>query len=52
MTLAIEPYRKEHFATWRLDLDYDPDATCPLWLELLGDYFEDKLESEREQLIT
>ena len=52
VTLAIEPYRKEHFATWRLDLDYDPDATCPLWLELLGDYFEDKPESEREQLIT
>jgi hypothetical protein len=39
VTLAIEPFQKEHYATWRLDLDYDPVATCPLWEELLGDYF-------------
>jgi hypothetical protein len=52
ITLTIEPYRKEHYATWRLDLDYDPDAKCPLWLELLNDYFNDKSEEEREQLIT
>jgi D5 N terminal like len=52
ITLAVEPFKKEHFATWRLDLDYDPAATCPLWLELLGDYFVDKPPSEREQRIT
>jgi phage/plasmid-associated DNA primase len=51
ITLVVEPYRKEHYATWRLDLDYDPNATCPLWLELLDDYFEHKPAEEREQLI-
>jgi hypothetical protein len=52
ITLAVEPFKREHFATWRLDLDYDPAAECPLWLELLGDYFVDKSEDEREQRIT
>ena len=52
ITLTVEPYKKEHYATWRLDLDYDPDAKCPLWLELLGDYFSDKPAEEREPLIT
>ena len=51
ITLAIEPYRKEHYATWRLDADYDPDAKCPLWLELLDAYFADKPAQERETLI-
>ena len=52
VTLELEPYRMEHYATWRLDLDYDPDAKCPLWLELLDDYFNEKPAEEREQLIT
>ena len=52
VTLAIEPYQKEHYATWRLDLDYDPAATCPLWLELLGDYFDAEAAEEREKRIT
>ena len=40
VALTIEPFQKKHYATWRLDLDYDPAATCPLWEELLGDYFD------------
>ena len=51
VTLKLEPYRMEHYATWRLDLDYDPDAKCPLWLELLDDYFVEKSKKEREQLV-
>jgi phage/plasmid-associated DNA primase len=52
ITLAIEPFQKEHYATWRLDLDYDPAATCPLWEELLGDYFDAEDAEEREKRIT
>ena len=52
VTLAIEPFQKEHYATWRLDLDYDPAATCPLWEELLGDYFDAEAAEEREKRIT
>ena len=26
VTLEIEPFKKEHYATWRIDVDYDPAA--------------------------
>ena len=42
-TLKIEPLKKEHFATWRVDIDYNKDAKCPLLEELLGDYFVDHI---------
>jgi phage/plasmid-associated DNA primase len=52
VTLAIEPFQKEHYATWRLDLEYDPTATCPLWEELLRDYFDAETPEECEKRIT
>jgi phage/plasmid-associated DNA primase len=52
ITLAIEPFQKEHYATWRLDVDYDPAATCPLWEELLNDYFNAETPEERAKRIT
>ena len=52
VTLAIEPFQKEHYATWRLDLDYDPAASCPLWEELLGDYLDAEAAEERKKRIT
>jgi phage/plasmid-associated DNA primase len=51
VTLAIEPFQKEHYATWRLDLDYDPAATCPLWEELLRDCFNTEVVEEHEKRI-
>ena len=51
VTLTVEPLKKEHYATWRLEVDYDPTAACPLWLELLGDYFHDQPADEREKRI-
>jgi len=39
LTLTLEPLRKEHYCTCRLDIEYDPDATCPKWEQLLADTF-------------
>ena len=50
-TLKLEPLKKEHYATWRIDVDYDPTATCPLWEEMLGDYFPELCPDEREKSI-
>lgn len=52
VTLTVEPFTKEHYATWALDVDYDPAATCPLWLELLDDYFPDQSAEERGKRVT
>jgi phage/plasmid-associated DNA primase len=52
VTLAIRPLRKEDYATWCLDVDYDPAATCPLFLEMLGDYFFDQSKEEIDKRVT
>jgi phage/plasmid-associated DNA primase len=52
VTLKIEPLQKQHYATWRIEIDYDPTAKCPLFLELLDDYFNDQGAEEREKQIT
>jgi hypothetical protein len=51
MTGELEPHRPDHFATWRIDVDYDPAARCPWWETMLADMFEDKPEVERGALI-
>ena len=52
VTLKVEPLKKEDYATWRIEIDYDPEAACPLWEELLGDYFVDHTPEEAEKSIT
>ena len=44
LTQKLEPMRKAHYCTQRLDIDYDPDATCPKWEQLLADTFSDRTE--------
>ena len=51
VTLKCEPFKKEHYATWLIDVDYDPAAKCPLWEEMLGDYFPTHSADEREQRV-
>jgi P4 family phage/plasmid primase-like protien len=51
LTLQIEPIRKEHYCTWRLNIEYDPTATCPKWLEMLADSFSDRTPEDRDKLI-
>lgn len=48
-TLALTPAAPEHYATWRIDVDYDPEATCPLWQQMLADAFDDREPAVREQ---
>lgn len=52
VTLAIEPLKKEDYATWYLNVEYDPAAKCPLWLEMLGDYFTEQPVAECEKRVT
>jgi D5 N terminal like len=40
--LTLHPARPDHFATWRIDCDYDPTAQCPWWLVMLNDFFADR----------
>jgi phage/plasmid-associated DNA primase len=41
-TQTLEPARPEHLATWRIECDYDSNATCPWWLVMLNDFFGDR----------
>jgi hypothetical protein len=51
ITLASEPLKPEHFATWRLDLHYNAVATCPHWNQMLQDAFADKSDEDRKTTI-
>lgn len=44
-TLELEPHRAEHWTTRWLDCDYDPEARCPWWEQMLADVLEDKVIS-------
>jgi hypothetical protein len=52
LTLTIEPIRKQHYCTWRMNIDYDPDAKCPHWGQLLADAFSDRTEQDRATYIS
>jgi phage/plasmid-associated DNA primase len=39
---ACEPLAASHYCTWRVPFDYDPEAKCPYWLQLLEDAFADR----------
>lgn len=48
----IELPHPEHYATWRLECEYQPDsATCPNWLQMLNDFFGDRPEPARDAII-
>ncbi len=51
VTLAVEPLAKAHYATWRIEIAYDPTAQCPHWDELLDDYFISLTAEEAEKTI-
>jgi hypothetical protein len=50
-TLTVEPPRADHYATWRIECDYDPAATCPWWKTMLSDTFGDRHEQLRRATI-
>nr|WP_249815685.1 MULTISPECIES: DNA primase family protein [unclassified Bradyrhizobium] len=48
---ALEPARPDHFCTWRVEVDYDPEARCPWWQTMLADMFGDRADHERDALV-
>jgi P4 family phage/plasmid primase-like protien len=50
-TGELEPAKPEHFATWRIDVEYDPAATCPWWMTMIADMFGDKGDDEQRELV-
>ncbi|MHC2666989.1 hypothetical protein ACMA5K_22140 [Bradyrhizobium diazoefficiens] len=50
-TGELEPARPDHFCTWRVEVDYDPAATCPWWEVMIGDMFGDKAADEQRALV-
>jgi phage/plasmid-associated DNA primase len=51
LTGELEPARADHFCTWRVECDYDPNAICPWWETMISDMFGDKPEPERDALV-
>lgn len=47
----IKKHSPEHMATRRVSLAVDPDAECPLWLEMLHRMFEDQSKASRQENI-
>lgn len=50
-TGELEAARPDHFTTWRIDVDYDPTATCPWWETMIADMFGDRDEEEQRALV-
>jgi phage/plasmid-associated DNA primase len=50
-TLTLEKARPDHFATWRIECDYDPDAKAPWWEVMLNDFFRDRPDDIRAATI-
>jgi hypothetical protein len=51
LTGDLTPARAEHYATWCVACDYDPEASCPFWLEMLNDTFADRAPEGRAAVI-
>lgn len=51
MTGELEHARPDHFCTWRVEVDYDPAATCPWWETMITDVFGDKEVDEQVELV-
>jgi len=51
ITNRLEPFKPEHYATWRLPVRYDPAATCPYFEQLLMDNFAEMTDEDRQTTI-
>ena len=51
ITHELTAARAEHYATWCVDCEYVPDASCPIWLRMLDDAFADRTEEARTAVI-
>ena len=51
ITHKIEPFKPEHYATWRLPVRHDANATCPHWEQALNDAFADMTDADRKTTV-
>ncbi|WP_456659568.1 hypothetical protein [Bradyrhizobium sp. JR3.5] len=50
-TGKLEAARPDHYCTWCIEVDYDPDATCRWWETMMTDMFGDRDPVEQAALI-
>lgn len=50
-TGVVQPPAPEFYATWRVECEYDPAATCELFLRMLRDVFVDRTPEELQKTI-
>lgn len=50
-TGELERARPDHFCTWRVEVEYQPDAKCPWWETMIGDMFGDRSAPEQHALV-
>jgi hypothetical protein len=41
-TLQVTPPSPSHYCTWRIECEFDPEATAPWWTVMIGDFFSDR----------
>lgn len=46
-TGELTPASPDHYCTWRIEVAYDPAATCPVWLDMVNGVFGDLSDSDR-----
>lgn len=51
VTLEVTPPAADQYCTWRIECDYEPFAECPWWSVMIGDFFGDRLPTQREKHI-
>ncbi len=51
VTMTLEEAKPEHYCTWRVDVDFDPEVTCPWWEIMIADMFGDKPRDEQHALV-
>ena len=51
VTGEVAPPHAGQWCTWRVPFEYDPDAACPYWLQLLEDAFADRPAEVRAEYV-
>lgn len=51
VTLQLTPPAADQYSTWRIECDYEPLSDCPWWLIMIDDFFGDRSQTQRENLI-
>jgi len=47
--VTVEDHRYDSYLVTQFDVEYDPEATCPTWIKMLNDVFQEY--ADREELV-